>query len=159
MPERAISPMEPQSAAAVLMVRPACFGFNAQTAPSNSFQRLPQAGAHSDLQALALGEFDALADGLRRAGVNVIVADDTPVPAKPDALFPNNWVSFHSDGTVVLYPMLAPHRGFELPRRIRQVSRGYRQFGARPGRACGIRKPVAAHRSRCARRICPTTRL
>jgi hypothetical protein len=115
--------MEPQSAAAVLMVRPACFGFNAQTAPSNSFQRLPQAGAHSDLQALALGEFDALADGLRRAGVNVIVADDTPVPAKPDALFPNNWVSFHSDGTVVLYPMLAPNRRSE--RRddvLRQVS-------------------------------------
>ncbi len=115
--------MEPQSAAAVLMVRPARFGFNSQTAPSNSFQHLPPAGVQSELQALALSEFDGLADGLRREGVNVIVADDSPLPAKPDALFPNNWVSFHRDGTVVLYPMLAPNRRSE--RRddvLRQVS-------------------------------------
>jgi hypothetical protein len=115
--------MEPQSAAAVLMVRPARFGFNSQTAASNSFQHLPQAVAQSEWQDLALREFDGLTDGLRRAGVNVIVADDTREPAKPDALFPNNWVSFHRDGTVVLYPMLAPNRRSE--RRddvIRQVS-------------------------------------
>ncbi len=123
MPERAISLTEPQSAAAVLMVRPARFGFNSQSAASNSFQHPPQAGTPSELQELALREFDGLADALRRAGVNVIVADDTPVPVKPDALFPNNWVSFHRDGTVVLYPMLAPNRRSE--RRdavIRQVS-------------------------------------
>ncbi|MGO9039501.1 MAG: citrulline utilization hydrolase CtlX [Steroidobacteraceae bacterium] len=123
MPERAISLTEPQSAAAVLMVRPARFGFNSQTAPSNSFQHLPLAGPPSELQQLALREFEGLADRLRRAGVGVIVADDTPVPVKPDALFPNNWVSFHRDGTVVLYPMLAPNRRSE--RRddvIRQVS-------------------------------------
>src|SRR5271169_2954593 len=123
MPERAISLMEPQSAAAVLMVRPACFGFNSQTAPSNSFQHLPQAGAQSELQALALREFDGLADGLRRAGVKVVVADDTREPAKPDALFPNNWISFHHDGTVVLYPLLAPNRRSERRDEvIRQVS-------------------------------------
>jgi hypothetical protein len=123
MPERAISPVEPQCAAAVLMVRPARFGFNSQTAPSNSFQRLPPADAPSELQALALREFDGLAGGLRGAGVKVMVADDTPLPAKPDAIFPNNWVSFHGDGTVVLYPMLAPNRRSE--RRddvLRQVS-------------------------------------
>jgi len=105
------------------MVRPARFGFNSQTAPSNSFQRLPPADAPSELQALALREFDGLADGLRGAGVNVMVADDTPLPVKPDAIFPNNWVSFHGDGTVVLYPMLAPNRRSE--RRddvLRQVS-------------------------------------
>src|SRR5208283_2100409 len=113
MPERAISLMEPQSAAAVLMVRPARFGFNSQTAASNSFQHLPQAGAQSELQGLALREFEGLSDGLRRAGVNVIVADDTREPAQPDAIFPNNWVSFHRDGTVVLYPMLAPNRRAE----------------------------------------------
>src|SRR5450631_4594072 len=113
MPECAISLTEPQSAAAVLMVRPARFGFNSQTAPSNSFQHLPPAGVQSELQALALREFEGLADGLRRAGVNVIVADDTPLPVKPDAIFPNNWVSFHGDGTVVLYPMLAPNRRSE----------------------------------------------
>jgi len=105
------------------MVRPARFGFNSQTAPSNSFQCLPPADAPSELQALALREFDDLADGLRGAGVNVMVADDTPLPVKPDAIFPNNWVSFHGDGSVVLYPMLAPNRRSE--RRddvLRQVS-------------------------------------
>ena len=123
MPERAISPVEPQCAAAVLMVRPARFGFNSQTAPSNSFQRLAPADTPSELEALALREFDGLADALRGAGVNVMVADDTPLPVKPDAIFPNNWVSFHGDGTVVLYPMLAPNRRGERREDVlRQVS-------------------------------------
>ncbi len=108
---------EPQSAASVLMVRPARFAFNPQTAASNAFQHRPQAGpphtAARDLQGRALHEFDALAQSLQRAGMEVIVADDTDAPPKPDALFPNNWVSFHLDGTVVLYPMLAPNRRSE----------------------------------------------
>jgi len=118
---------ELQCAAAVLMVRPVRFAFNAQTAPSNSFQalraeELPESPS-IDLQGLALREFDALSERLQRAGVKVIVADDTEVPAKPDALFPNNWVSFHRDGTVVLYPMLAPNRRSERREEvIRQVS-------------------------------------
>ena len=98
---------EPQSAAAVLMVRPANFGFNPQTADTNRFQR---ARGIEAAQRAALREFDGLADALRRAGVQVIVACDTPEPVKPDALFPNNWVSFHRDGTVVLDPMLAANR-------------------------------------------------
>src|SRR5271170_282969 len=101
---------EPQSAAAVLMVRPARFGFNPQTAASNGFQA---EAAHTDVHDRALREFDALAERLGRAGVRVIVVEDTPEPVKPDALFPNNWVSFHVDGTVVLYPMLAPNRRAE----------------------------------------------
>ncbi len=113
----ATPPDEPQSAAAVLMVRPARFAFNPQTAPSNLFQHSPepnaQGGAPIDLQALALREFDRLAESLQGAGVTVIVAEDTEAPAKPDALYPNNWVSFHRDGTVVLYPMLAPNRRSE----------------------------------------------
>jgi hypothetical protein len=112
---------EAQSAAAVLTVRPASFGFNPQTAPSNAFQQDPQAGTgsgahgarHSDLQTSVLREFDALIKGLHRAGVQVIVAEDSEAPVKPDAIFPNNWVSFHGDGTVVLYPMLAPNRRAE----------------------------------------------
>jgi hypothetical protein len=60
-----------------------------------------------------LREFDALAERLGRKGVRVVVADDTAEPVKPDAIFPNNWVSFHCDGTVVLYPMLAPNRRAE----------------------------------------------
>jgi hypothetical protein len=102
---------DPQSAAAVLMVRPARFGFNPQTATSNAFQQ--PSTEQTDVQRLALREFDALAERLQRAGTHVIIADDTQEPAKPDALFPNNWVSFHRDGTVVLYPMLAPNRRAE----------------------------------------------
>lgn len=103
---------EPQSAAAVLMVRPACFGFNPQTAASNVFQQstLAQDAGAAGVHGAALAEFDALAEGLARAGVQVVIAHDTVQPAKPDAIFPNNWVSFHRDGTVVLYPMMAPNR-------------------------------------------------
>jgi hypothetical protein len=106
---------EPQSAAAVLMVRPARFGFNPQTAASNVFQEntLPHGADAAAIHGAALAEFDALAEGLARAGVQVVVARDTLHPAKPDAIFPNNWVSFHRDGTVVLYPMMAPNRRLE----------------------------------------------
>jgi hypothetical protein len=117
--------MDPQSASAVLMVRPARFGFNPQTAASNAFQHGEPGG---DPQAAALEEFAALASTLREAGIKVLIAADTPEPAKPDAVFPNNWVSFHADGSVALYPMLAPNR--RLERRdsvLEQVSReGFR---------------------------------
>jgi hypothetical protein len=104
---------EPQSAGAVLMVRPARFGCNPQTAPSNAFQADPPPIAGNDLQCEALQEFERLADTLERAGVEVLIAHDSAVPPKPDAVFPNNWVSFHHDGTVALYPMLAPNRRWE----------------------------------------------
>jgi hypothetical protein len=99
---------EPQSAPAVLMVRPASFGFNPQTAESNAFQH-----AVMPLDDEALVEFDAVAAALRGAGIEVLIAADTAAPPKPDAIFPNNWVSFHHDGTVALYPMLAPNRRAE----------------------------------------------
>jgi hypothetical protein len=107
------SGQEPQSARTVLMVRPASFGFNPQTAASNAFQQPPDSPGESDLQELALAEFEGLAQSLERAGVEVLVAADTRRPEKPDAVFPNNWVSFHFDGTVALYPMLAPNRRLE----------------------------------------------
>jgi hypothetical protein len=118
---------EPQRAAAVLTVRPASFGYNLQTAPSNGFQQNPASDPRgpkrSELQGFALREFDALITSLQRAGVKVIVADDTVTPAKPDAIYPNNWVSFHSDATVVLYPMLALNRRSERREAvIRQVA-------------------------------------
>jgi hypothetical protein len=94
------------------MVRPAAFSFNSQTAASNAFQHAePPAGGVA--QGLILGEFDALAKALQHAGVEVLIAADTAVPPKPDAIFPNNWLSFHHDGTVALYPMLAPNRRAE----------------------------------------------
>jgi len=94
------------------MVRPARFACNPQTAASNAFQQHPTPVVGNDLQAAALREFDELATALDRAGVEVLIAPDSDQPAKPDAIFPNNWVSFHHDGTVALYPMLAPNRSW-----------------------------------------------
>ena len=102
-----------QSAPAALMVRPAGFGFNAETAGTNAFQTQPEDVTDSELQALAVAEFDALASEMRKADVEVIVVEDLPDPKTPDAIFPNNWVSFHDDGTVVVYPMYAPVRRLE----------------------------------------------
>jgi hypothetical protein len=100
-----------------MMVRPANFAHNVQTAQTNRFQQaVPAASDTTDVSGQALLEFDAAVNRLRRAGVDVCVIDDTPEPVKPDALFPNNWISFHRDGTVILYPMLAPNR--RLERRI-----------------------------------------
>ena len=101
---------EAQCANAVLMVRPARFGANPETAGSNRFQ---QSGTSAGDAAAALREFDGLVDRLRAAGVEVHVAEDSPEPPKPDACFPNNWVSFHADGSVVLYPMMAASRRAE----------------------------------------------
>jgi hypothetical protein len=95
------------------MVRPASFGFNPQTAASNAFQQAADLSGDEATQRLVLAEFDGTAKALQRAGVEVLIASDTPRPAKPDAIFPNNWVSFHCDGTVALYPMLAPNRRSE----------------------------------------------
>jgi hypothetical protein len=146
---------EPQSARAVLMVRPARFGFNPQTAESNVFQQEPDAprdtaarpadsaarssvrradapAGHAmpaDVAAAVLREFDGVVAALSAAGVEVVVADDTARPEKPDAIFPNNWVSFHGDGSIVLYPMLAPNRREERrPELVARVlaSRPYR---------------------------------
>ncbi|MGH8428549.1 MAG: citrulline utilization hydrolase CtlX [Gammaproteobacteria bacterium] len=105
-------------AAAVLVVRPAAFGPNPQTAATNRFQAT--GGADRTLPAAARGEFDGLVDALADAGVEVIVAEDTLVPPKPDAVFPNNWFTTHADGTAVLYPMFAPSRRAE--RRVELVN-------------------------------------
>ncbi len=96
-----------QCASAVLMIRPAAFDYNPETALTNRMQR---PGAPRSGQAQALSEFDILVRSLRSEGISVCDVDDTPEPPKPDALFPNNWVSFHEDGTLVLYPMQAASR-------------------------------------------------
>lgn len=114
-------------ASTVLMIRPAGFGANAETVASNRFQRKLQNS--SGTRDEAKKEFDAAVAALTRAGVQVEVFDDTPEPHKPDAVFPNNWVSFHVDGTVCLYPMLAPNRRRERRADILdslQHERGYR---------------------------------
>jgi hypothetical protein len=107
-----MSSHDAQSTADVLMIRPASFASNPETLASNRFQST-SAQAAADVQRTALAEFEALALALQQAGVNVHVFDDTRTPIKPDAIFPNNWFSTHVDGTVVLYPMLAPNRRLE----------------------------------------------
>lgn len=91
------------------MVRPAAFGYNPETAATNRFQRQPSAAAAA-AAADARRELDAFAGALIGDGVRVCVVEDTAEPPKPDAVFPNNWVSFHEDGTVVLYPLQAQSR-------------------------------------------------
>jgi hypothetical protein len=97
---------ERQASRFVLLVRPASFGFNPETAASNTFA----GGAGEDVATAVLREFDAVAQRLSDAGVEVLILEDAPDPPKPDAIFPNNWVSFHGDGTMALYPMESPTR-------------------------------------------------
>ncbi|MCI0433792.1 MAG: arginine deiminase-related protein [Gemmatimonadetes bacterium] len=111
------------------MIRPARFGSNPATAASNRFQFQDTGVPPHEAQSRALAEFEGVAAALAGAGVEVCVVDDTPEPAKPDAVFPNNWVSFHADGTVVLYPMLAESRRQE--RREEILSRLVREHGFR----------------------------
>jgi hypothetical protein len=99
-----------QSAEAVLLVRPAAFAYNLETASSNSFQ---QSRESIGIAVRAAAEFDRAAAAIAAAGVTVCVAADSPEPPKPDAVFPNNWISWHRDGSVVLYPMLAINRRAE----------------------------------------------
>ncbi len=116
-----------QCAGTVLLVRPARFGYNEQTAASNRFQQ----SASGPTARRACVELDRLCSALRRAGVRVCVADDTPDPPKPDAVFPNNWVSWHRDGTVVLYPMHAPNRRAERREQIVRAACAQAGFGRR----------------------------
>lgn len=130
---------EPQTASAVLMVEPAAFAFNPETARTNSFAAR---AAEGDLARRAGNEFRGLARRLAEAGVDVHILADTAEPSKPDAVFPNNWITFHSDGTLVTYAMAAPtrreerrvaaveqlltERGFEMTRRV-DLSGGERE--------------------------------
>ena len=93
------------------MIRPVNFGFNEQTAESNAFQN--RAAQQNDANEMAQREFDGMVNTLRGNGVDVIVVDDSLEPYTPDSIFPNNWVSFHADGQIFLYPMQAENRRLE----------------------------------------------
>jgi len=103
---------EAQLTSTVMMIRPAGFESNPLTAASNRFQGR-SSSSPAEQHATALREFDALVTALRDADVDVIVIDDTAEPHTPDAIFPNNWISTHADGRVVLYPMEAENRRTE----------------------------------------------
>ncbi|MBX9784886.1 MAG: amidinotransferase [Chitinophagaceae bacterium] len=92
------------------MIKPVAFDFNAETAVNNAFQ---QTGSNENAQQKAEAEFDGFVQKLTDAGVDVTVVKDTPVPHTPDSIFPNNWISFHWDGTLILYPMYAVNRRAE----------------------------------------------
>lgn len=95
------------------MIRPVAFRMNEQTAVNNYYQKVLDGLLPATVNAKAQAEFDAYVEKLRSVGINVIVVDDTLDPDTPDSIFPNNWVSFHETGDVVLYPMFAENRRLE----------------------------------------------
>lgn len=101
--------MKKQLTHTVLMVRPASFRLNEETAVNNYFQK-KSASLESAIQLKAVQEFDAFVALLQSKGIQVVVVEDDPSLNTPDALFPNNWVSFHQDGRLALYPMFAENR-------------------------------------------------
>jgi hypothetical protein len=110
--------MRRQSTAHLLMVRPANFGFNPETANSNAFQTRDNLLTPEQIQTKALEEFSTLVKCLRREGLNIVVARDSAKPVRTDAVFPNNWVTFHQEALTVTYPMLSPNRRRERRRQI-----------------------------------------
>ncbi|WP_354004176.1 MULTISPECIES: citrulline utilization hydrolase CtlX [Spirosoma] len=106
--------MQSQATSRILMIRPVNFGFNTETADSNAFQNRDLAAQAKDVaQEDAQREFNEMARQLQAMGVEVMIYDDTTDPYTPDSIFPNNWVSFHASGKVVLYPMQAANRRLE----------------------------------------------
>ena len=97
----------------LLMIRPVKFGYNVETAENNHYQQLLTTVPPEEIQERARAEFDQLVDTLRAHAINVIAVEDTALQDTPDSIFPNNWISFHDDGTVVTYPMWAPNRRLE----------------------------------------------
>lgn len=99
-----------QITSSIIMVRPANFGFNVETAKNNAFQKKIDEMSASDIKKQALIEFDQMVDELRTNGIEVTVWEDTESPIKPDAVFPNNWFTTHADNSIITYPMYAPLR-------------------------------------------------
>lgn len=97
----------------VLMIRPINFRMNEQTTLNNYYQKSLESFSDDEIQTFALNEFDNLVNKLKAVGVDVIVVNDQQNFNTPDSIFPNNWISFHHDGNVGLYPMFAPNRRLE----------------------------------------------
>ena len=102
-----------QTTNTILMVRPVNFRMNEQTAVNNYYQKTIDNVLPETVNAKAQQEFDAFVKKLQDVGVNVIVVQDTLEPNTPDSIFPNNWISFHQNGNIGLYPMFAENRRFE----------------------------------------------
>jgi hypothetical protein len=112
-----------QTTSHILMIRPVAFDFNTETAVNNAFQ---QSGSNQNAQNKAAEEFQEFVNKLRSEGVDVLVVEDTPTPKTPDSIFPNNWVSFHADGSIFLYPMFAENRRAERkPHVLEQIEKEF----------------------------------
>lgn len=105
--------MKRQITSSIMMIRPVAFRFNEQTAVNNYYQQVLEGVTADQVQAQAQNEFDTFVEKLRAKGVEVVVIEDTLEPNTPDSIFPNNWISFHQDGRVGLYPMCAENRRLE----------------------------------------------
>ncbi len=97
----------------IVMIRPVSFRMNEQTAVNNYYQKVLDGVSQKKVQSDAEKEFDVFVDKLRSVGIKVIVIQDIKIPDTPDSIFPNNWISFHENGTVALYPMFAENRRLE----------------------------------------------
>lgn len=102
-----------QTTNSIVMIRPVAFRMNEQTAINNYYQKVLDGLSPETVNAKAQQEFDAFVEKLRAVGVHVTVIDDTIDPDTPDSIFPNNWISFHENGDVALYPMFAENRRAE----------------------------------------------
>ncbi|MFN9710512.1 MAG: citrulline utilization hydrolase CtlX [Bacteroidota bacterium] len=112
-----------QTTTHLLMIRPVAFNFNPETAVNNAFQQ-NESDMHAQMKAAS--EFDGFVDKLRKADIDVTVIEDTPTPYTPDSIFPNNWISFHEDGTIILYPMFALNRRAERkPHVIEEIKKKF----------------------------------
>lgn len=111
---RTSTQVQPQSTSRILMIRPARFAYNEQTAGSNEFQDEEFAAETRNIaQQKGREEFDQMVNVLTSTGVDVTIIEDTHTPYTPDSIFPNNWISMHQSGKVVIYPMMAPNRRAE----------------------------------------------
>lgn len=106
---------------AILMIRPVSFKKNEQTAVNNYYQKDLSDWNQNEVQKKALSEFDNLVLELRKAGVRVIVVEDLSENDTPDSIFPNNWISFHQNGNVAVYPMFAENRRLERREDILEI--------------------------------------
>ena len=110
-----------QTTNSILMIRPVSFRMNEQTAVNNYYQKVLDGLLPATVNAKAQQEFDAFVEKLRAVGVDVTVVEDTLSPDTPDSIFPNNWISFHENGDVALYPMFAENRRQERREEILDI--------------------------------------
>ena len=110
-----------QTTNSILMIRPVAFRMNEQTAVNNYYQKVIDGLLPATVNAKAQQEFDAFVSKLKAVGVDVIVVEDTLNPDTPDSIFPNNWISFHENGDIALFPMFAENRRLERREEILDI--------------------------------------